>query len=189
MTRKTIVRTAISVCAVLAAGAVVFLLWWKGFFLPGWITWENKEAALASESEDGGRTYRLVLKHRQFVMEEIPSGLSVLLRTQGDWYVSDFLTGDIDRDGAPEVLLLVWKHGSYGKHRPFWVEHDTIQFSQHIFIYKLQNNILRPIWMSSALELCILEWELDDQAMLTIKDLDGKTSKWAWIWWGLTRVD
>jgi len=234
MTRKNkIARIAILTGSLLAAGAAVFLLWWEGRFLPGWITWENKEIAIIASAEDRNETAnaheaengnksenrneadnqnekenengnvtdkqngkesenrvcRLSLSRRRFSASYDEDPESLLFRTQKDWLVSDFLTGDIDKDGAREVLLLVWKHGSYGKHRPFWVERDTIRFSQHIFIYTLRDDILKPIWMSSALELSILEWELDEEGVLTITDLDGETSRWAWIRWGLKRVD
>ena len=35
--------------------------------------------------------------------------------------VQDSLYADIDRDGQDEKIVLLWKKGRFGKHRPFWI--------------------------------------------------------------------
>ena len=63
---------------------------------------------------------------------------------------------DIDRDQQEELVLLIWKHGSYGRHLPVWEKKNDIRLEQHIFIYRLQErnistDVMRPVWMSSSL--------------------------------------
>ena len=64
--------------------------------------------------------------------------------------VQDTLFADIDRDGEPEKIELLWKRGRFGKHRPFWVLEDEKGLSQHIFIYDvLEDGELKPLWFAS----------------------------------------
>ncbi len=81
--------------------------------------------------------------------------------------VQDGLVTDLDGDGVQELILLLWKIGKYGKHRPFWevetdradvrnspdemvgsdfaavhgsgreAEDEDSGYSQHIFIYEV----------------------------------------------------
>ena len=52
--------------------------------------------------------------------------------------MQDVLVMDIDRDQQEELVLLIWKHGSYGRHLPVWEKKNDIRLEQHIFIYRLQ---------------------------------------------------
>ena len=70
--------------------------------------------------------------------------------------MQDVLVMDIDRDQQEELVLLIWKHGSYGRHLPVWEKKNDIRLEQHIFIYRLQErnistDVMRPVWMSSSL--------------------------------------
>ena len=104
----------------------------------------------------------------------------LIWKTSADWQVQDVLVMDIDRDQQEELVLLVWKHGSYGRHLPIWEKKNDIRLEQHIFIYRLQKNtkyedeediraqdetaaegksgeqntntdVMKPVWMSSSL--------------------------------------
>ena len=44
--------------------------------------------------------------------------------------VQDVLLSDLDGNGDIEMIVLLWKKGLYGKHRPFWVENDEKCYSQ-----------------------------------------------------------
>ena len=177
---KWIITGGIAVIAITA----VFTLWWYGAFLPHWISWEKKEFPY----ED----CKVVLKNRTLWVAEADMGEAgdrhkfmkrdqseLLWKTPADWQVQDVLVMDIDRDQQEELVLLVWKHGSYGRHLPIWEEKNDIRLEQHIFIYRLQKNtkyedeedirvqdetaeenvrgnndsigVMRPIWMSSSL--------------------------------------
>lgn len=99
----------------------------------------------------------------------------------------DFLYEDIDHDGRKDVIILCWKRGKYGKHRPSWVKHDELNWSQHIFIYRIDDKKVIPRWMASDTGVSVASWEYKDD-MLFITDTDGVVTKWKWIHWGLEKM-
>ncbi len=182
-TKHPILRWIITGGIAVIGITAVFTLWWYGAFLPHWISWEKKEFPY----ED----CKVVLKNRTLWVAEADmeetgerhkfrkrNQLEHIWKTPADWQVQDVLVMDIDRDGQEELVLLVWKHGSYGRHLPIWEKKNDIRLEQHIFIYRLQKNtkyedediraqdetaeenvrgnndstgVMRPIWMSSSL--------------------------------------
>ena len=52
------------------------------------------------------------------------AGSRIIWQSPDDWWVDYFFLGDADNDGSPELNLLLWKEGSFGPHKPFWVEED-----------------------------------------------------------------
>ena len=172
------VRRRVIIAAASAAfltGILVLFLWLKGCFLPSWIEW-NK----------GSRNH-------------LPEGVLDMLATS--WLVQDAVCFDIDGNGNDEWILLVWKRGSYGPHRPTWVKHDEIGFSQHIFIYqdrrkdKAEEEDWHAMWMSSKLQLEAAAFFEGDEISgtgrhsLDIRSPEGVVTRWGWLSWGLTRVD
>lgn len=167
------VITAI-VLAVLLTGGLLSILWLKGAFLPSWIEW-NRDSK-----------------------ESLPKGVCDMLAPS--WLVQDSLCFDINGDGTDEWVLLVWKRGSFGPHRPTWVKHDETGFSQHIFIYtdrggEEDKEDWHAIWMSSKLGLQAAGFSKGDEISgtgrhsLDITSPEGSISRWGWLSWGLTRVD
>lgn len=161
--------TIISAAAIIIAGSILILLWLHGAFLPRWIVW-NKDASAV-----------------------IPEG--VRYRVSDDWLIQNALRADIDGCGEDETVLLVWKRGSYGKKRPTWVKHDDMGFSQHLFIYKEQEDTWRPIWMSSRLYFEAADIREGEEipgtkrrSLDTISP-DGDVTRWGWLSWGLVEVD
>lgn len=162
--------------------AAIFLCWWKGLFLPNWIDWERKEFTY--------ETAQLQLQNRRLslFLEDAEGGLSPVYQTAWDWCVQDVLTYDINQDGQEELILLVWKHGSYGEHRPFWVKHNDIRLEQHIFIYQWDETRaarLRPIWMSSALGYQVTQIARGTKESLVVTDRTGESKVWQWQGFGL----
>lgn len=116
---------------------------------------------------------------------------AVLWETQADWFVQDMLVKDIDRDGADELILLVWKHGSYGDRMPFWEEKNDKELHQHIFIYKYdpkKENKVRPLWMSSQILYEIESISSGKDSFLDVTDHEGTTRTWIWQDFGLKLV-
>ncbi len=99
----------------------------------------------------------------------------------------DFIFADIDHDRKEELLVLCWKRGRYGKRRPTWVKHDEIKWSQHIFIYEIAGNTVRPKWMASDIGMDAVSWEFSD-GVLSIADTEGTVTKWIWRTWGLEKL-
>ncbi|MBR0171712.1 MAG: hypothetical protein IJQ21_02860 [Lachnospiraceae bacterium] len=158
--------------------SVAGLLWWKGAFLPSWVKWNSTDIA-AGEGLD------ITLRRRGVFVTR--NGRDIW-RSENGWYVQDALFFDVDRDRENELVLTCWKHGSYGKHRPTWVKRDTIAFSQHVFIFRPDENGLRPVWMSSALDVQIADASFDERNCFVAEAPDGTLTYWSWSGWGLERV-
>ena len=151
---------------------------------PDWVTWQEKTET--ADLDGDGTAETLTLEGRSFTARR---GEALLFETPEEWQTADLLHADIDRDGTEEVLLLVWKQGSYGDYRPFWVEENDSDISEHIFIYKCDPDRLRPIWMSSALDLPVRDWTADHAGRLHLTAPDGSEQAAAWEGWGLKYLD
>ncbi len=104
-----------------------------------------------------------------------------------DVLAQSVLLGDIDHDGRDDLLVLCWKRGRFGKHKPTWVAYDEIGYSQHIFIYRIEEDTVRPRWMASDIGMDAVSWEFDD-GVLSITDTEGEVTKWVWRSWGLEKM-
>ena len=107
--------------------------------------------------------------------------------------VQKALSCDIDNDGIDELVLLCWKKGRYGEHKPFWVEKDEAVWSQHLFVYEYQSEKISPKWMSSYLGQDIADVTSNTKAApdlcLWFRSPDDEMSSWKWDSWGFTRLD
>lgn len=113
---------------------------------------------------------------------------SEIWRSAAGQKVQSLLWCDIDHDGAPELLLLVWRWGRFGKSRPFWKTGPDWGWSQHIDIYDWTGKNFRPAWMASDIGLDAAAWQFDEQQRLVITERSGRESAWDWISWGLVRI-
>lgn len=166
-------RLLIGTAAALAAVAVcIWLCWRAGDLLPRWAVFQARES----------ETFTL------------HNGV-LTLRGFADWSpgktvrVQDALIGDIDGDGADELVLLCWRIGSYGAHRPFWVKANDRRWGQHIFIYDLEPDGPRPIWMSSSLGFEVASWTMERGRYLALRSPGGEESLWGWLGWGLEKLE
>lgn len=166
--------------AVVLAGVAVPLLWARGVFLPP----GNDRSETVSFADD--TAVSLTLAHGDFAASGENSST---WKSDPGWRVQDYLTMDIDRDGATELLLLVWRRGNYGPSRPFWVKRNDTAWSQHIFIYDRQNGTFAPQWMSSQLRPEVARWTVASTDELFILTPEGDKTLWQWGQWGLVRTD
>lgn len=158
-------------------------LWWYGLFLPGWISWEKAQESFGDAT--------VTLQGRCLKVRMGGENGQVVWETQSDWFVQDVVVKDIDRDGEEELILLVWKHGSYGNHMPFWVEKNDEALKQHIYIYKYEEtreSKIRAIWMSSQIEYEITDISSGEKSFLNVTDRSGNTRIWTWRDFGLKLV-
>ncbi|MCR5798824.1 MAG: CapA family protein [Lachnospiraceae bacterium] len=163
----------------------IFALWWKGAFLPRNVIWNEYETAF-----EGGY---VTLRNREMRLSDRNHNL--LWKTEDDWFVQDMLVRDVDRDGTDELVLLVWKHGSYGKVHPRWVSHNDIRLEQHVFIYRWdekEEEKIRALWMSSALNNRVesMAGYGDDKVMIDYVPIEGASDDerhtiWMWENFGL----
>ncbi len=169
--------------ALLLAGAAFALLLRSGLLLPAWISWETEQLVCRPEV---GEPERIVLERRAVTVFD--QGEAVW-QSDGAIRVQDVLWGDIDHDGAGELMLLCWKRGRYGDSRPFWVTEDEKTWSQHIFIYDWADGEIRPIWMASDIGRDVAQWSFDETARLVLTERSGEQSAWDWVSWGLSSLE
>ena len=104
---------ALTIGALAAAGALLYLLWSQGAFLPRWVKWQDRVI------HDRSGEYEITLNRESVHVEY--GGTQIWTSPEGA-KVQDVLSCDIDYDGEDELMLLCWKIGRYGVHRPFWIE-------------------------------------------------------------------
>lgn len=144
----------------------------------------------AADLNANGRTesYRLD-KHTLWVAEE---GMP-LWHTPPEWQVQEFLLADIDGRGKPELLLLVWKQGSFGRSRPFWQQFRDYSWGCHLFLLQLQRDRFHPFWFSSALPSGISRLQTktapNEPPRLVVVVQGGGWQSWQWDGWGFKCLD
>ncbi len=175
--KKSIVIWLILAAATLVAA--ILLCTYKGSFLPtsipwteGGYAWENAEVRVQNRQltvyANGKRRYTMPLS----------------------WNVQQCSRGDIDGDGHEELLVLVWKRGSFGNHLPFWVEKNDRNLGQHIYIYKWQEERpsgMKPIWMSSTLPKYIDHFTVGSQGSVYLygSEAEREPEQYRWKQFGL----
>lgn len=152
--------------------------------MPRWIEWKNRELS------DGSGAYRIVLERKSV---RIFAQDGELWRSPEEIKVQEAVSADIDEDGQDELVLLCWKIGRYGSHRPFWIEEDEKGWSQHIFVYEYEQENVRPKWMSSYIGQDVVRMEasetLASKKRLWLTGRDGEVSSWVWDFWGFAKED
>lgn len=167
------------ILAAALAAAIGIYGWKKGIFLPDWIVWQEKRQTV---EEKGGEIF---LEQRSLTLKK--DGKQVW-RSPKEILVQDFLWCDINHDKEEELILLCWRIGRYGDAKPFWVEKDEKQWSQHIYIYQWTGEEIHPLWMASDIGMDVAAFAFDEKKRLTITEKDGKITCWDWISWGLTLI-
>ncbi len=118
--------------------------------------------ASAYDLNQDGQTELYVLANQELF---IAAEKRIIWRSPPDWRVASFHVADVTHDRRPDLLLLVWKKGSFGGLRPFWHTGRDTRFTCHLYVFNLADLHLKPVWMSSALDRPIKS--------ITITDLDG----------------
>lgn len=166
-------------------GAILYLLWRGGAFLPRWIVWESRMFCDASgQFETTLSHHKVSVRQNGSVIWTSPKGLRV----------QQALSCDIDNDRQDELVLLCWRIGRYGKSKPFWVEENERKWSQHIAVYEYNEGNVRTKWMSSdngfeVQEIAGMSRTIGEhpQNRLLLTDRTGKVTCWFWNTWGFTK--
>jgi poly-gamma-glutamate synthesis protein (capsule biosynthesis protein) len=130
----------------------------------------------------------------------VRSGSRLIWQSPDDWWVDYFFLGDADNDGAPELNLLVWKEGSFGPHRPFWVEEDDTSVKNHLFVLRLEKGSFKAVWQSSNLDCPIyraalvdLDGDGENELLVTEGSYTDPATReitlWKWSGWGFYRIN
>ena len=144
---------------------------------------------------------------------QMPGENSPFWSSPSEYKIQDGFLTDIDRDGATEMILLVWKRGRFGKHRPFWITSDERCYSQHIFIYDVGDGANDGIdgsesghdsgtfggvsqkWFASDIGAFVNRMKLlnegsaTSEAVFLTEDRDGNCALWHWESFGLKTMD
>lgn len=128
---------------------------------------------------------------------EIKNNNKLIWETPAEWKVEDFILADSTNKGETYLNLLVWKSGSYGPHQPIWIKENDLSIKNHLFIFKIKDLKIEPIWQSSALlapncEILITDINNDQENELIVLEGDYKNQKcegqyvavWKWHEWG-----
>lgn len=163
-----------------------------GFFLAG-------QPALAENHDlncDGVIESYILENHSLKIMENDLK----LWQSPADWKVASFVIGDANHNGIEELIMVVWKKGSFGADKPFWIQLNDQQTQCHLFLFNLLDNKIKPVWMSSALHrpiksLQIKDINQDGKNELVVQESsyyplsrlinsDASTTLWQWNGWG-----
>lgn len=115
-------------------------------------------------------------------------GGETVYASPAEWTVQDAFFDDMDHDGAGELIVICWKKGSFGPHRPSWVKEDTEELTQRIFLLDYEEGQLRELWMSSALDITVASARTDGRGGLFLTSKEGGETEWRWLSWGPERV-
>lgn len=152
-----------------------------------------------------GRTEIYVLANQRLL---IAFDKTIVWRSPPDWRVTSFHVADVTHDSQPDMLLLVWKKGSFGQARPFWHTGRDTSLTCHLYVFNLIDRHLKPVWMSSALDrpidsMTITDIDGDGRNELLVAEgcywwqlfsgscgsRAGDVAAWRWQDWGFYRVD
>lgn len=138
-----------------------------------------------------------------FILKEgkiaVQAGSRLIWQSPDELWVDCFFLGDADNNGVAELNLLVWKQGSFGPHKPFWLEEEDTAIKNHLFIFKLEKGAVKPVWQSSALDrpnynaaLIDLDGDGENELVVAEGSYTGpdkrETTVWKWNGWGFSRV-
>lgn len=162
---------------------LLFYLYKQGFFLPSYIQWNTKTIEEDCNQDGYIETIQLQNKHVTIQFEQSKYSFD------SHWFISDIALKDMDQDGTKELVMLVWNQMNYGDYTPFWEENDTFSFSQHLYLFTIQEDSIHSKWMSSRLRPNIKEWKINEDASLSLLDPDGEWTQWIWNQFGFERIN
>lgn len=133
-----------------------------------------------------------------------PDGL--VWSSPSEWNIQSFVVDDVTGDNKPELVMVLWKPGSFGRHKPMWnSQKEDNKYSCHLFLYQISKNKLIPRWCSSALDKPIRSFSVQrdstDNSYLAVVEgrysfyccghalfLGKQYTNWAWKQWGFYRI-
>lgn len=201
---KNRLKLFIMAAALICIGAASYFIICHRTIFPKWTEWEN------GTFYDQSGQYMIVLRRKS---------IDVIYDDEVTWSspegvkVQQALSCDIDNDGDDELILLCWKIGRFDSVKPFWIEEDEKEWSQHIFVYEYGYDIeskiesgeisagdvistpapgeIRPKWMSSYIGQDVAKISSNGQSAPSCRLLltapDGQVSTWVWDSWGFTK--
>ncbi|KUG05364.1 hypothetical protein ASZ90_017254 [hydrocarbon metagenome] len=170
-----------------------------GFFLAG----EQPELAEHHDLNNDGHIETYILVNHCLKVTE---NESLLWQSPADWRVVSLVIRDATHDGREDLIMVVWKEGSFGEDIPFWIIENDHYLRCHLFIFNLVGEQVKPVWMSSALHRPIKSLQIKDingngknelivqegsYSLLSsfINPDDSEPTIWQWKGWGFYLLD
>ena len=124
----------------------------------------------------------------------------MIWQSQSDWWIDDFVLADSNNDGIVDINLSLWKSGSFGTSKPFWVKENDMSVKNHFFVLDFSGGTIKQVWGSSNLaepncEFKIVDVDNDGENDLVV--VEGNYSQkpkctgnyvavWKWNDWGFS---
>jgi len=136
-----------------------------------------------------------ILQSGKLIIQE---NAKTIWQSEDDWWVEDFFLADSTNDGIADINLSIWKSGSFGRSKPFWIKQDDPSVKNHLFIFDWKDGKMQSVWQSSNLDapncqILVDDMNNDGQNELIVvegdyadaPDCQGKyMAVWKWGEWG-----
>lgn len=119
----------------------------------------STELKAEGDFNSNGVLEEYILKDKTLTVLE---GDKELWRSPGSYAIDNMRLADITNDGKVNLVISLWKKGSFDKIKPFWYTGKDDEYKQHLFIYEVETEGLRPSWCSSSLDRPIVDFEIID---------------------------
>lgn len=158
-----------------------------GLTAPSWVAWQQRTVSCDLDGDGAGETLSLA---RRTVRVTGADG-TTLYESDGTWRVSDVLAADVTGDGHPELVMLLWRRGNYGNSKPFWEHGLDLRMTQHIYVMRLEDGSMKPVWMGHELGdgLKVATIEATEDGLLELTTTDGTKGTWEWDYFGFSLVE
>jgi poly-gamma-glutamate synthesis protein (capsule biosynthesis protein) len=124
----------------------------------------------------------------------------MIWQSPNDWWIDNFVLADSNNDGIIDINLSLWKSGSFGTSKPFWVKENDMSVKNHFFVLDFSGGAIKQVWGSSNLtepncEFKIADIDNDGKNDLVVVEGDysqkpkcagSYVAVWKWNDWGFS---
>ena len=129
--------------------------------------------------DDDGLVEEYILDNHCLIVRENDQ---IIWQSPKDWSIDSFVLGDADNDKTVNLVISLWKKGSFGQIKPFWFQGEDKSYKNHLFVLKLTDNTFRPLWFSSDLDRPIVSFAIIDVDSESLNELVVEQGKYRKIW-------
>ncbi|MEN6463275.1 MAG: hypothetical protein ABFC94_18145 [Syntrophomonas sp.] len=164
--------------------------------------WGSSAQTVYGDIDGNGIREKYLLKDQQLQVFE---NNRLLWHTPREWQVKQIKLADADNNKQTELLLVIWKKGSFGKSKPFWFKGPDDKYTCHLFLYRLRSGRMKEAWCSSALQHPIINLDVNDNDADGLNELNvregpqtgfayplrqlffHRNTRWIWNEWGFEK--